>query len=114
MCLVLLVCSELAELCTHPAQPLRAADTGVLGPVRTVKLARKPSPRGARMQRCFIPIPSQQTRRLRERVSAGVGSRQGAGGATQAGPEKGEKQMARTRSRIALREPSSLRREVQV
>lgn len=57
----------------HPAQPLGAADTWVLGPIRTVMLARKPAPREVWMEWCFIQILSQQTWRLRERVSTGMG-----------------------------------------
>lgn len=68
---------------------------GCLGPRGTVKLARKPAPREVRMQPGFIQILSQQTRRLRERVSAGVGlawaSRRGAARCHTGRARKGKK-----------------------
>lgn len=60
-------------VCTHPAQSIRAADVHVLGPVRVMKLARKPAACEVWMQIRFIQIHSQQTGRLWECVSAGLG-----------------------------------------
>lgn len=60
-----------------PAQPLWAADTQVLGPTGTVKLARNPAPCEVWTQGCSLLILSQQTRRIQARVSAGEGAWQG-------------------------------------
>lgn len=77
----------------HPAQPLRAADGRLLGPIRTVKVTRKPVPLEMWMQRCLVEILSQRTRRLWVCISAGVrlewASWWGAG-RYQAGPKRGK------------------------
>lgn len=60
-------------VCTRPAQSIRAADVHVFGPIQAAKLARKPAAHEVCMETRFVQIHSQQTGRLWECVSVGLG-----------------------------------------